>query len=1121
MKEILGFLLTCKQKGITFTVDAAGTQLKAQGSTSYLVDKEKEFIRTHKADLLAFLTQRLATAYVPIPPVPVGAYYPLSSAQKRMWITSRLGAANATYNITLAFVFEGDINQAAFTEAFQAVVDRHESLRTVFREEVDGEVYQVIQPPEAVQFYSTIRDLCLGPDPEGVARRLVEQDFAAPFDLAVSPLLRAGLYQVAACRWVFSLVVHHIVSDGWSMSLLIRELLHLYGARADGQPASLSPLQIQYKDYAAWQQAQLKKPAIEAHKAYWLKQFEDSLPVLELPGERARPAVRTHVGETVSWSLPREVTQSLRVLCQEQGSTLFMGLLAGVYALLYRYTGQEDVVVGSPVAGREHADLEGQVGFYVNTLPLRTRFSGAQAYVGLLGEVRRTTLEAYQHQTYPFDELVAALALQRDASRSPLFDVWVVLHNESEITHAKEQQSLTEVRVLPYPDAEHRISRRDLSFSFAESAHEITLSLTYNSDIYSAGMMEQLARHYEQLLAAIIREPNQPLHELDYLGETETRELLGGFQPVVVNGPATDRTITTWFEDQARQTPDRVAVVAGSAALTYQELDKKSNQLGNYLRDQYAIRPGERAGILLERGEWVIIALLAVLKSGGGYVPLDPEYPQERREYMLRDSQCKVLLDAEELDRFHQCAGHYSTASPGGAVLPQHPAYVIYTSGSTGQPKGVIISHAALTDYCIGILERTNMSDCQSFGLVSTVAADLGYTVLFPALLTGGSLHVFSAKDVMNPEKMAATALDCLKIVPSHWKALQEGSRQFIPHKCLIFGGEALTSDVLNLLRFRSNPPQVYNHYGPTETTIGKLTTRISLTSPENRIALGSPIGNNRVYLLDGQRQPVPRGVVGEICIAGLGLATGYLGRPELTAEKFLPDPFVPGERMYQTGDLGRRLPDLTIEFIGRKDDQVKIRGYRVELGEIESSLMQHEDVASAAVVLKPDGTGEPQLAAFLAGPPDLDIEKLRKYLEARLPAYMVPACYVRLDQLPLTANGKINKKLLQIPALVLPGDGVAGPRNATEEKLAAIWSDILGLEVSRIGIRDDFFDLGGHSLKALKIILKVHEQFGVEVDLDLLFNEPTIEQLATEIDNMQWLQGHDQSESGIDKTII
>jgi amino acid adenylation domain-containing protein len=1119
MKEVLDLLTSCRQKGITLTADATGTQLRAQGATDQLTGEEKEFIRANKAAILTFLTKRPAEAYAPIPLAPAGERYALSSAQRRLWITCRPGPASVAYNVTLAFAIEGQLDGPAFADAFRALIDRHESLRTVFREEADGEVYQVIMAPEAVGFAIDFRDLRATAD----ARHAVEKDFATPFDLANGPLLRAGLYQVANDRWVFSFVVHHIVSDGWSLRILIRELLHLYAARATGQPAALPPLLLQYKDYAAWQRGHLQTPATEAHRAYWLRQFEGELPVLDLAGERARPASQTYAGRTVSQVVAPSVVQGLRALCQEHGSTLFMGLLAGVYALLYRYTGQSDVVVGSPVAGREHADLAGQIGFYVNTLPLRARFSGAQDYIGLLDEVRRLTLEAYQHQSFPFDELVAALPRPRDTSRAPLFDVWVVLHNESEITHAQEQQRLPDLRVAPYPGVEHQASRRDLSFSFAETAQELTLTLTYNCDIYSADLMAQLARHYEQLLDAAISEPARSLQQLDYLGVAETRELLGDLHLASPTLASAGRTIPDWFEEQARQTPDRVAVVAGAAALTYQELDEQANRLAHHLREQHGVGTGERVGIQLERNEQLIISILAVLKSGAAYVPLDPEYPQERRDYLLRDSQCRLLLDAAELARLAPAPSLHGLSRPMGSLLSQHPAYVIYTSGSTGQPKGVVVSHGALTDYCVGILERTNLGDCQTFGLVSTPAADLGHTVLFPALLTGGTLHVFAARDVMSPERMAGVALDGLKITPSHWKALQDGHRLFAPRKCLVFGGEALTADVLALLRDCPAPPQVYNHYGPTETTVGKLTTRLPLTGPPARIALGTPIGRNRVYVLDQQQQPVPRGVVGEICIAGAGLADGYLGQPDLTAEKFPADPFVPGERMYRTGDLGRRRSDLAIEFVGRTDDQVKIRGYRVEPGEVERVLTQHNAVTAAAVLAQPDTTGELRLAAFVAGPPTLDLDAVRQHLEARLPAYMVPACFVRLDHLPLTANGKVDKRQLEVPALASEAVATVAPRTPTEAQLAVIWGEVLGLHAERIGVRDDFFDLGGHSLKAIKIVLRVHEQFGVEVDLDLLFNEPTIEQLATEIDNVRWLQGHeaDPVETAGAKTII
>jgi len=792
-----------------------------------------------------------------------------------------------------------------------------------------------------------------------------------------------------------------------------------------------------------------------------------------------------------------------------------------VNTLLYRYTGQEDIIIGTPIAGREHVDLEDQIGFYVNTLALRTQFHGTDNFRELLTNIREVTLGAYNHQSYPFDQLVDDLNLQRDLSRNPLFDVWVVVHNNDNNNETTVQQ-LDELAIKAYEGLENRISRFDLLFSFVETTDDLYINIQYNSDIYNKQTAGQIVDHLVQLLHRISDNPALPVNQLELLSQEEKKELLTDFNPVPDYTYPTDKTITALFQEQANSTPDHVALVFEDRSLSYEALNETANRLADYLKKHHQIERNNLVGIQLERSEWLIIAILGILKSGAAYVPLDTEYPQERIEYMVRDSNCKTVIDATILSRFIDTKEIYNAANPALVNEPDDLAYVIYTSGSTGQPKGVMITHSALTDYSFGILHKTNLRSCRTFGLVSTISADLGNTIIYTSLLTGGALYIFSAKDVMNPESMIQAQLDCLKIVPSHWKALQQKNKLFVPAKALIFGGEQLTHDVIALIKSGNASCEIYNHYGPSETTIGKLLRRIDFHVPDVQISLGTPIGDNQVYILDDRLQLLPKGVMGEICIAGKGVSKGYLGKEALTAEKFIPDPFREGGHLYKTGDLGRVLPDGSIAFIGRKDDQVKIRGFRIELGEIETVLRCYDEMDAATVISREDEAGELRIIAYIVSREN-NIENIRSYLALKLPVYMMPAYFVQLPELPLTANGKIDRHKLPLPPEwnITRRTAYVAPRNEMETKVVLIWSEVLGIDKDAIGIRDSFFDLGGHSLKAIRVVLRIHEQFGLEMDLAYFFGEPTIESLVTEMENMLWLNGADEDLVVSDKRII
>ncbi|MBB5624254.1 hypothetical protein HDE69_005352, partial [Pedobacter cryoconitis] len=632
MEEILGFIIELRNRGIN--IQELGEQLKVTGDVSSLTTQEKEKIKRLKPMLLDFFKVNKnvrGLSFNRIDAIKSEEHYPVSSSQQRLWILSQFEEGNVAYNMPGVYVFEGNLDYPALENSFNSLLERHEILRTVFKEEELTGLRQFIRPAENTGASIIFRDLRAMKDQQKMVAGLVQEEAGKPFHLASGPLIRAGLYQLETNKWVFTYTMHHIISDGWSMDILIRELLLLYNTYSKGIANQLTPLRIQYKDYAAWQQKLLKGSTYLDLRDYWLKQFEGELPVLELAGDYVRPAVKTYNGGLICQMLDKDLTLKLGTLIQQQHATLFMGLLALVNTLLYRYTGQGDQIIGSPVAGREHVDLEDQIGFYVNTLALRSRFNGTDSFKAVLATVRKVTTEAYEHQAYPFDELIEVLHLQRDTSRSALFDVMVVLQNNE--GNSNKTQKLGDLVVSTYQGAENLTSKFDLIFGFAESTEGIQFSIGYNSDIFTAETVSRFASHLEQLMVAVLDFPDQPIEQLDYLGAKEKQQLLFDFNPSTIDYPK-EKTITELFEAQAAQTPDHIAVVFEDLKITYRELNEKANQLADYLRKAYTIAPDDLIGIRLERGIWVIISILGVLKSGGAYVPLDPEYPQERIDYL-------------------------------------------------------------------------------------------------------------------------------------------------------------------------------------------------------------------------------------------------------------------------------------------------------------------------------------------------------------------------------------------------------------------------------------------------------------------------------------------------------
>lgn len=1109
--DIISLINRLKSSDITLSLSGNDLEINFEGDD--LPAAVLSEIKINKSGIVDFLKKTAGGREALIPVAPEQPGYPVSSSQKRLWIVSQFEETSRAYNLPGVYVFEGNMNIPALEAALKTLITRHEILRTVFRENEQGDIRQIILPADEPSFRLQYHDLQQMEQQEACLHQQIRADIDKPFQLSAPPLFRTGLYQLAPGKWVFIYVIHHIISDGWSMNILVNELLLLYNTYLQGAVNPLMPLRIQYRDFAHWQQQELNNPSFADHRAWWLQQYEGELPLLELPADKPRPLIKSYNGGMVHRRIAAGITKEFAARCQEQAATLFMGLLAAVDILLFRYTGQTDLVIGSPIAGRDHTELENQIGFYVNTMALRSRFRENDSFHSLLAQVKTFTLGAYEHQVYPFDQLVEDLQLQKDRGRNPLFDVWVVLQNTQIDNNTGSTQQLGEVKISTWQEEQENVSRFDLSFNFTETGSELDLTLVYNSDLFVAQTAERMIRHLEQLLLAIIENPGKPVSHLQYLSSAELHTLLTEFNQTENNDPG-NKTVIDLFREQAQRTPDAPALQDKTAHYTYRSLDEYANRLANYLHTYEPAASGKVVGILLDNSASMVITILAVLKAGMAYLPLDPESPPSRIEYILQESGTRIVLTATVfellitsftgqrilLDDWESLPGNRQ--DPAIAIHPADLAYIIYTSGSTGHPKGVMIRHECLTDYYYGILSQTNIGDCKTFGLVSTMAADLGNTVLYPALLTGGALYIFSRNDLPDPEQLFSRQLDCLKIVPSHWKSLQHGDQLLVPEKCLIFGGEALTPGILEMIRNSGSRCRVFNHYGPTETTIGKLINAIDLDNIPVPVPLGKPFCQAAVYILDSHLQPVPTGVPGEICIAGRGVATGYLHQPALTAERFINNPFNHQERMYRTGDLGRWLPNGTIEFLGRRDDQVKIHGYRIGITEIEKALQQYPGVEAAFISIRTGEDGDKELLAYLQG--NGQPAAVRTWLATILPSYMVPAHFLFLAQLPLTANGKVDRKKLPAPEGTSLPSGMlyVPPGNDTEAALVDAWKEILGKE--QVSVTDNFFLIGGHSLSVVRLASRIYKTFQVKLGLKDFFDYSILKEQAALIRQAQ-----------------
>lgn len=1036
--------------------------------------------------------------------------HPLSFAQKRLWFLNHL-EPGSQYNDHFNLRLQGPLKVPALQWSLNQIVQRHEALRATFHAQ-QGEPMQKIAPPTDLPL--TMIDLRQVPEENRMARatELAIAEARAPFDLQKGPLLRAQLLRLGDEDHLLLLTLHHIAIDGWSRGVFLRELTALYPAAASGNFSELPPLPIQYADFAAWQTRWIQRETRQLE--YWKKQLSGAPALLEWPADFSRPELITGRGARLLLELPKSLTDSLTELSQRENCTLFMTLLTGFQALAARYTGQEDIIVGTPIANRNRAEIENLIGVFVNTLALRTKLDGNPTFRQAMGRVRETALAAYAHQDLPFEKLVEELQPARSQSYNPIFQAMFILQNTS-----RPINDMTGLKLSPF-EIDSGVAKFDLTISLEETSSGVSGWIEYATDLFERDTVARLIQNYRTLLESAVTNPDQTIATLTLLDKAQQHELLTEWNQTEMTIPA-DKILPKLFEEQAQRQPDAIAIRFQEKKLTYAELNQRANRLAHYLKEQN-VGPETLVGICVERSIEMVVALLAIHKAGGAYVPLDPNYPAERLAFILDDAQPPILLTQQSLlgrlprtvhsampqviclDPELDVSANRSTENLPCCATQQNLAYVLYTSGSTGKPKGVQIPHCALLNFLLSMEKEPGFSATDILLAVTTLSFDIAGLELWLPLSVGGQVVITPAETMRDGRQLAQLMDECkatvMQATPATWRMLLQSGWQGNLRLKILCGGEGWGSDLSQALLPKC--ASLWNMYGPTETTIWSAVSRVR----ENETPMiGGPIVNTQLYILDRHLQPVPEGAAGELHIGGDGLARGYLHRAELTQEKFLTNPFIMrnGERIYKTGDLVRYRGRGRIEFLGRLDHQVKIRGFRIELGEIEAVLLSHSNIREAVVVAR-DGVagGEKRLVAYIvtcqSTPPTT--AELKTLVASRLPEYMVPSAFVTLDALPLTPNGKVDRKALPAPDQNRPelASNFVAPGTPMENTIAEVWARALKLE--KVGTQDNFFDLGGHSLLLAQVHARLCEALKTDLSIVKLFQYPTISALAAHL---------------------
>jgi amino acid adenylation domain-containing protein len=1042
-----------------------------------------------------------------ISPIPRNGHLPLSFAQERLWFLDQLEGNNSIYNIPGILKITGNLKIDTLEKSLQEIVNRHEVLRTNFQA-VNGQPIQVINFENTFQL--KIEDWT-NINQEDI-KKAIQKEIETPFNLATDNLLRVIIAQIKTDEFLLIVTMHHIISDGWSLGIFIQELSTIYQNYLQGKSSALPDLTIQYADFANWQKQWLTGEILEKQIKYWQEQLKAAPSLLQLPTDKPRPSIMTFNGKSHNVKINPEITQELQNLSKKIGTTLFMTLLAIFATLLYRYSHQQDILIGSPIANRNRSEIEPLIGCFINTLVLRTKFTENLNFPELLNQVKETTLAAYDHQDVPFEQIVEAIKPERSLSHAPLFQVLFILQNAP-----MEKLELPGVNIEILP-SDTSTAKFDLTLSMMEKDQALTCTWDYNSDLFDDRTIIAMAEHFQNILTAVTTNPNQNINQIPLLTEREKHQLLIQWNNNQVEYPQ-DKCLHQIFEEQVIKTPNAIAVVFENQQLTYQELNEKANQLAHYLQ-KLGVKPETLVGICVERSLEMVIGLLGILKAGGAYVPIDPNYPTERIAYMLSDSNAQLLLTQSSLladfteyqkpiiclDQDWAKINQESVDNVISQVKTENLVYIIYTSGSTGKPKGVQIQHQGLVNFLTSMEKQPGLTEKDVFNAVTTICFDIAGLEIYLPLIVG-------AKVVITPREIATDGMRLLQQIkdekitimqatPATWQMLLTAGlnketlqKNKINKIKMLCGGEALTTQLANQLL--ENGGELWNLYGPTETTVWSMVQQVTKTDDVAVVPIGKPIANTQIYILDSKLNPVPLGVVGELHIGGDGLARGYLNRPELTAEKFIQSPFSPHQKIYKTGDLARYLPDGNIEYLGRIDHQVKIRGFRIELGEIEAVINDYSQINQSVVVTRKDKLDNQYLVAYLLVKNHFELSHLKDVLKSKLPDYMIPNAFVVLDIFPLTPNGKVDRKALPETEFNRENlqNNYQAPRTPSEVILSEIFSDLL--HVNPVGVNDNFFDLGGHSLLAVRLMALIQDKFQVNLPLAILFQSPTVAELA------------------------
>ncbi|WP_306352312.1 non-ribosomal peptide synthetase [Flavobacterium sp. '19STA2R22 D10 B1'] len=1071
-----------------------------------LLPAQIELIKANKAILIDYLTS-FNSEQNTIQPVTISENYPLSDAQKGIWLFSQYYKDSGAYNMPYFMNLEGNYNIEVLKKSIYALLDRHEILRTVFKEDANGEIKQWILPKEAIKFNIAYKDFQKEHNVEELVNAYVKENSYKKFDLENGPLLRVTIIQTDIDNYLLYYNIHHIISDDWSMEVVInRDIREYYNAFLEDKNIELPELITQYKDYAVWELEMSKDESFEGHKKYWLDQFKGDLPVIDLYSSKLRPKIKTNNGVSIGTLLSSTIMERLADYRKENRGTLFTQLLTVLNILLYRYTNQKDIIIGVPIANRSHSNLENQIGLYVETIALRTKTIEEENFKKLYATTSKMVQESFQHKLYPFTKLVEDLGVEQDLSRTPIFDISLTLHESKNMSSKDVHENLTSDTFI---DFGFRPAKNDIQFHFEELTDGISFRAIFNSDVYEVDMIENFMNHFKQLTDAVIAKPEASLHSIDFLKEEEKYQLLYDFNQTDYKYETLN--VLEAFQRQIQENPDHVAIVFQDKKITFKELDIISNQLANCLINQYQIQKEDLVGVLLDRSEWMVIAILGILKSGGAYVPIDTNYPVERKENIIKDANVKILLTEVNYIfdyNFYEGvifavdvefnADEFDSILPEVAIAPNDLAYVIYTSGSTGTPKGVMIEHKGIINLALNQQKEIGITNQDIILQFASISFDAFGWELYASLISGSTLVITTKKVIGSAEELATLIqkeqITIATLPPSYQISLQDNIHFFDSLRILISAGEALCMKVTK--KFQEKGITIINAYGPSENTVCATMTNSPFIN-EHRASIGKPLPNVKAYVLDAYNNVCPIGVAGELCISGIQVARGYFNQPELSQEKFIKHPFDTNatSRLYKTGDVCRYLSDGNIEFIERIDNQIKIRGHRVELGEIEQVILMDEEVKQVVVDVK-EFSNNKLIVAYIMTNKEVDKKALQLRLKKILPNYMLPSYYVNIDVIPLTENGKIDKnKLPKINEDDLIKEKYVAPTNEIEEQLVNIWREILVIDT--IGIIDDFFSLGGQSLKLMRLKNEYHKIFNIKIDINDLFDKNTIQKTA------------------------